>query len=510
MSTAHATFETAQDFFPTPRELAETMLAPLLARAERGEDLAILDPQAGTGDLLMPFARFTSVALYAIEQSLELRTILATRLRNDCALEGLAADDPDTRYFYRSFNRETRLAHIIGEDFFAYGPRYALDAIVMNPPFTNWTEHLQHAIDIAQPNTEIYCLFPTGQKKFLVDLDIPPEVDAEIVDCGKAFADAKRPTTIEVSYISFRMPAAAATDSLGFDFGTVPAHKGHKPVAPTLDASDETALTFAPGEVDRLVIQYEHAVRALVKFSLSWRALATLGAPFDMKPGDLINGSPVTFCDFNTALAKLQRAAWEQVFSRTKIAGFMTEAMRKKFNVFQETTAALDFNATNVRNLLQTLVDSRNQINAECILDVFKTLTRHSKHNPRAGWKTNSEHKVGKKVILPHLVTEGSSSWGVSCSYASAQTADDIDRAMCMVTGRPFDTIVRLSHSLGVFCRQSRAKQKDMPAFDTEFFAVRVFQAGTVHLVFREDIVWEAFNRAAVAAQDNAASLGRE
>src|SRR3990167_3477779 len=115
-------------FYPTPKWLARTMIAPL--NIGHGEAY-VLDPEAGKGDLLDVIRDEQRDAhLYAIEIVPELRSILEGK--------GYA---------------------VIADDFLTYVPRLHFTHIVMNPPFDDAEDHLLLAWNTLYEG-KIACIFP--------------------------------------------------------------------------------------------------------------------------------------------------------------------------------------------------------------------------------------------------------------------------------------------------------------------------------------------------------------
>ena len=69
----------------------------------------------------------------------------------------------------------------------------------------------------------------------------------------------------------------------------------------------------------------------------------------------------------------------------------------------------------------------------------------------------------------------------------------DIDRAMCVVTGKNFDQITTVARALDMSFRRGDRK---WVCWST-FFEARYFKKGTLHLKFLDPLEWEQFNIAA-------------
>lgn len=137
----------AHQFYPTPRSLAERVVA----LAEIGPDDVVLEPSAGTGAIaeLLP----KGAASTGRERTLciEASALHVAVLR----AKGLAAKQAD-------FITWAQLAHELGVHF---------DRVVMNPPFDRgqWVEHVKHAARMLSPRrgARLVAILPASAPKRL-------------------------------------------------------------------------------------------------------------------------------------------------------------------------------------------------------------------------------------------------------------------------------------------------------------------------------------------------------
>lgn len=135
------------------------------------------------------------------------------------------------------------------------------------------------------------------------------------------------------------------------------------------------------------------------------------------------------------------------------------------------------------------------------------------------GWKTNSQFKVNKKVILPSFVSVDWSSrfradWNRYNEYR------DIDKVMCFVSGLPYESLNSLSeqgreklNQMGgyKFDREATAddyenmslekavsfvRVGDSSLHESAFFQFRCYKKGTLHIIFKSEDLWARFNLA--------------
>lgn len=469
------------EFFPTPSALAWKICQPYLAAIEAGTIKSVCDPSAGKGDLLRPFVG-KHATLYAIERAPELRAILA------------AANDKEEHW-----RRDKPKPHfkVIGDDVFEYSGRHRFDLIVMNPPFSNGDDHLRRAIELLAPSGHLACILNAETVRR------PNRLQAVVVDALKAmgatfeyvsdaFKQAERKTAVEVVIIRLQR---AARDVTAFDFTGAKIEKTRSYID-DLSPSDIEGQIAKQDTIGNMALCFDNAALALEELSNCWKRaefyLNGLGIPLE-KVAPIETRSPCHPSNVNSMIDAVTEEAWVKVIDRCKLSHLFTQRMQTDFGTFMQAQGSLDFNPTNIRALLRTLMASRSQISEQCILDVFDKMCSYDKANKihHEGWKTNSAHKVNKKVILPCFI---SFSWGFNLRYGSERgELGDIDKALCHVTGKPYESIATVAQTLDDAFR----KRDGETTAESEFFRLRWFKKGTLHLVFRDPKTWELFNLAA-------------
>jgi len=81
--------------------------------------------------------------------------------------------------------------------------------------------------------------------------------------------------------------------------------------------------------------------------------------------------------------------------------------------------------------------------------------------------------------------------------YGNGEQLDDIDRALCLITGKPFDSILRIKETLQNKFKEIgriRPNQDFSNVAFSEFFEMRFWKKGTLHFIFRDKFVWQEFN----------------
>ena len=484
------------DFYPTPEDLISRMLS----RYSR-EDLSgmtILEPSAGKGD----------IADFILGRTDHYYGRSETRARNIHCCE----IDPDLRRILS--DKDFRM---VADDFLSYsGGGILYDLIIMNPPFSKGVEHVLHAWDILKAG-DLIAILPsevfrnpyTEQRKLLAR--VIQDNGGEVEDAGKAFEDAERKTSVEVSIIRLSKKNLDGMDDL-FSSSRFKSSKIDD------SAPDTVENMLAKRDVISSMEDAYHAT--LESFKTAYKALYELslcGSMFGSRMSDEGNRHGTVqeaFCrligsaklstittkkdfqevykqSFNEFVGELRRAAWEKVFDTTQMERFMTEGVKTEFRKLQSDQYSIEFCQENVMKLLDTLFLNTNKIGESAILEAFDLMTKYHKENRIhiEGWKTNDFWRVNKKVILPYIVD-----WSFGrprLSWNQEQKLNDIDRGLCFLIGKSFDTINKTARSIESGCNELQLSGS------SEFFDFRLYKKGTGHFTFRDTDLWERFNIAA-------------
>lgn len=460
------------EFFPTPSVVIEKMMEPYSLGWRSNGKLtigAILEPSAGKGDILdylkerNPHRKF-----YAIEKNPDLVSVLRGK--------GYS---------------------VIGEDFLDYELDRQVDLIVMNPPFSVGAKHLLHAWKVLE-HGEIVCLLnadtvrnPYSQERKLLGNIIEAFGSVEYI--GAAFQDAERTTPVEVAIV--RLSKVAAEDPLNFDFS----YEGSETEAnPFLDVStpDAGSELMRPNRIAAYVRQYNEGVAGFVELLKAKEKIGFfLGGVVDeyklagyIKEALEMPNKTRAYEQFRTSL---RRGVWEHILQRVGVQKYLTYDLQQKFGKFVELHGDMALSEANISSVLQTILLNTDGIMKQCVVGVFDMFTRYYKENRchTEGWKTNRSWKVNKKVILPHCVEL---TWGgdrFKFNYSYCERVVDIDKAMCYISGKALESVVTIQQAL-----ETEWKGECSGACESEFFTIRYYQKGTIHLKFKDEQLWERFN----------------
>lgn len=456
------------NFFPTPAPVIDKMIAPVLR--EYGSlrympSFQILEPSAGKGDILDRLVNVYSAnkaQVFAIEKNPELQLILSGK-------------------GYR----------VIDADFLTYGDRYAFDLILMNPPFDDGADHLLKAWDILR-NGRIVCLLnaetvrnPHTEKRKLLKTLIDAFGETEFI--GQAFKQSERPTDVEVVIVRLCKETASGVpdfDGAGMDFDA------------KVNESAFSANPLAhPNIIQALVDQYNHAARLTAEIH------ALHGQFRFYTNGVIVNEDErKAATSLNADLTNLKQQFWKYVFDKTKLGRLTTSNFRQKFEDFTQQTAQLAFSEANIMNVLGMFFQNHDRIIQECIVNVFDTATAYHEKNRvhTEGWKTNKSWKLNKRIIMPNGVSYEPKWDSWSLPWRREDFFKDIDKALCFIAGKKFEDIRSVCSAIEDRLREiGRNGIAYDGEFESEFFRIRVFKKGTVHLDFKDLDLLAKFNIAA-------------
>lgn len=461
-----------KEFYPTP----DTVIQKMLNQTKIKSDTYILEPSAGKGDILDYISnnyRYDRPKMYAIEKNPELRMILNEK-------------------HYK----------VVGDDFLEYNSDMHFDYILMNPPFSNGDEHLLHAWDILHTG-EIICLLNTAtfqnphtkRRKQLLELIAE---NGEVWHLGKAFDTAERKTNVDVSMVVLNK---VGEDRFNFDI------KYDKEQKTTLDEETLNNQIATKDVIENLVTFYDSSKETVIDFLKSYQKIKFYTDPLIKKmyheERDLL--IETMKCNnlnesYNYFLEDLKRRAWNKVLDQPSINKLVTTKVREDLSEFIRQKGDMDFTKRNIQNIITELMLNKENIFFKCVTDTFERMCSFDKDNKVhiEGWKTNSAYKVNKRVIMPYFIkyyNYGRNSFSVD--WGTGLNIDDIDKAMCLIDGKDYESITTIRDALE---KQFRIVEVDNyrngknNKCESHYFNLKFFKKGTLHLQFRDDKVWEQFN----------------
>lgn len=454
-----------RQLYPTPK--------PTIARMVEGLDLRdkrIIDPSAGRGDIL-DYVK-TNTGRHFRGEFYSSRTHLF-------AIE----IDPDLRQVLTGKGYK-----VIDSDFLHYDGQRYFDFFLMNPPFEEGAEHLLHAWDISH-GALIRCLLNaetirnpyTQERKRLAHL-ISQYGSVEYL--GQPFLDSDNPTAVEVVMVTLQDTREKESFRLDFDPATIGGER--------LDLTDEAGNELASSNIfENYESRHQAALAAFKDLLAARQRVAYYFDPLltgrartaaSVIKDALDKPSPdAAYEDFLVTSTEL---AWDHVFEKTKLGHVTTESVRREIEKMKAQQGDMAFSASNMEDLFFLLAGNREQIMVNCVLEAFDLMTRYYNENKAyvEGWKTNSGYRVGK-FILPYM----GSSWGDGVSYDRIRNLDDIEKALCFLSGKKFGDITHMST---IYDRKGHHGQW----MTSEFFETKLFKRGTMHFKWRDERLCTDFN----------------
>ncbi len=464
----------SEEFFPTPAPVIVQMLAKISKEAKY-----FLEPQAGKGDIAEAITKcnYHGRKVDCIEHSPELCAVLQDK------------DFP-----------------IVGHDFLTYDGVCYYDAIMMNPPFSNGDAHLLKAWGFMHSG-EIVCLLNeetiknpyTKDRKRLVSI-IEEHGNVEYI--GDCFSVAERQTGVRVAMVYLKKTSEDDSLDLWDD------QKQEKSVNDNISADDSL-----PAVIDRLGnMQHfydktnEHMFKAFqhIRKASSYMEANSLDPKYDC---DIERILGLATKNMNTAKAEFTRKhrnkAWHQVFSKMEFHKMLDQKQRSELLRDVDRNGNIPFTKENIKGTLKNVFAQRQRLFEQSVANVFDELCRYydGNTNHKEGWKTNDNYKINKKIIFPYGCTfEKGYGRYFSTRYGHQMDIyNDLDRVLCVMTGIEFEkcgTIGKaLSRKFEILGREVHSPFDNVT--ESQFFEIKFFMKGTVHLKFKDNAHWTLFNKTA-------------
>lgn len=451
------------DFFPTPDEVIGQMFN--YGSSPTGK--IIFEPSAGKGNIVDFCKMMGAKEVIACEKHPELRAIVGQKCK------------------------------LIGADFLQVTSDMVshINMIVMNPPFSADEEHIIHAWDIAPSGCEILALCnynsinrPTNRKQKVLAETVQQFGHYECF--GQCFEEAERQTGVEVGFIRMLKPASEKDDFAGyFDMDD----------ADSIDKTEEGITTY--NYVQDIVSRY---VDALKKFAHVTAVEADMNDTISVFSSSIMfkpvsssskDDHRYTEIDFDGFRKRLQSAAWKMIFGKFEMEKYVTRGVREDLNRFIETQQNVPFTVKNVYKMLQMVVGTRKDRMDKVLVEAFERICSFSDQNSTAGetWRTNSNYKINRKFIHPRIC-EFDSRWPeehVKVDYRSYEYIDDIVKAICFLTGKPYSS--DYNDTLRGYVQDKKPLWGEW--MDWGFFRIKGFKKGTMHFEFLDQKVCDEFNR---------------
>lgn len=376
----------------------------------------------------------------------------------------------------------------------------------MNPPFRNGEKHLLHAWDILHEGDLVCLLNADSMRNVQVERII--EQHGEVVELGRCFEDAFRETSVNVAMVRLHKKAKPITFEV---FG---------------GAEDQDKATFDDGgfgsqvatrnTIGNLVMMFDRAREVYARMlplaaELKFYA-AQLAPKHDVQWHKAAEDAIFTSdqdAAYNAFVEALKTDAWQKVFELTKMRNLMSAKVKEDFDKQKGEMLRMAFSDENISNAVYALLSNGPAILRQCVLEAFEIMTRFDKANRvhAEGWKTNDAWRVNKRVIIPYGIDEFSLNCGIPyIGYQKETQLDDVDRALAYLEGRKLEDVKTIVQAFRAhvgpetgtrrYSGPERRLNEDWPGtkFESEYFIIKAFKKGTIHLLFKDEYLWERFN----------------
>ncbi|MBT0572480.1 DUF4942 domain-containing protein [Riemerella anatipestifer] len=450
-----------QDFYPTPREVLDLMELDV-------NNKIILEPSAGKGNIIDYLKEYGAKEVLFCEINKDLAEICKNK------------------------------ANQIGTDFLELKPEAVagVEAIIMNPPFSEFRKHFLHAWNIAPDGCEIVSLCNydsvSDRGSFLREkeeiLNII-EAYGYKSDLGNVFSNAERQTDVSIGLIKVYKPITS--ESLNFDdyFDNTGGFD--------IDSSEEGIIRYS--EIDSLVNSYKGIAKYSEKLfedaELFMQMAKSCGVGVSIKIGVELKENKINRQLF---LREVQVQLWHKVFKLFNIEKYVTSSVAKDLEAWVRYKSQTPFTKRNIFKMIEIIYGTKDHNFKRSLVEAIDNYTRHTKENRYSveGWATNSGHLLNRKFIVPNMckVRWCKNNHLRVDSSGYMENFNDLLKVLCSLEGKNYDKIERLN----AWEEFERGIWHDM-----EFFRYKGFKKGTMHFEFKDKNVWERLNRAYAQAKGN-------
>jgi hypothetical protein len=449
-----------KDFFPTPFEIAYKMIDPYRWMSKP----YILEPSVWKWDIAKVIKNaFRDCKIFWIESEPELAQIA----KEHCT--------------------------IIWNDFLEFQTDIDFDLIIMNPPFSNWDEHFLKAWETIK-NWSIACLLnsetinnPYSEKRKLIQ-KIIHDNNWTIEQLWSCFVSAERKTWVEVVLVR----VSKVTDRI-FQFGWFEADKvDYEEIRETWIATLNKCKNIVE-LYQKTKEQYAQWV-ALIRNAHSMAN--SIAKNYELKPFEIANECWTVKNIVQNYTDKLKYWIWNMIFEELNIWNKLTSKVKADFMYKLKEQWNVAISEQNIQLFVQAIFENWSQIMEQVIIEVFDIFTRYYDENRFhvEWWKTNDKWKVNKKIILPNYITYEKTFDSFHLSY-HRWSGDilDIDRCMAHIMWKDIKQIKTLEQTL-----RNMFNEKEM-TWESEFFKIKIFKKGTLHIEFMDHFLWQEFNMRATS-----------
>lgn len=471
------------EFYPTPKELVEKMVADINWNMVN----TILEPSAGKGDILD--------ALKEVEVVVEKRHNWRYKPFDNGNID-IDCVEVDTNLQHILRGKGYRVVH---DDFLTFHTYKKYDLIIMNPPFSCADQHLAKAMQMQRNGGSIVCLmnaetiknpYTNLRKELVKKLD---EYQADISFIKHAFSGAERKTDVEIAVVKVSIPQKEEPSEI---------YENLKKAAQHEEYNAESGTDLVLGDyIKAAVSMFNVEVASGIELIRQYKNLEPYILDSFEKESDTLRNPILELRVFgdnhkisvNSYVEQVRLKYWKGLFMNPLFTGNFTSNLIRKYNGLVDGLKDYDFSEHNINMIMLDMRKKMKQSIEDTIMKMFDRLSaQHSWYKETAnnihyynGWATNKAHKVNKKVILPCYGVF--SSWNNSFqSYQAVDTLRDIEKIFDFFDGN-------MTSYVDMY-KVVNAAQENPKNIECKYFTVTFYKKGTVHITFRNLDLLEKFN----------------
>lgn len=480
------------DFYPTPISLIQKLLEGL----ELNKFDSILDLGAGKGDI-------SDYIREHVNDAIDGRRHWDYRRNVEIDVVEI---HPDLQHILRG--KEYRLIH---DDILTFQTRKSYDLIVANFPFSIGDKCLTIAIDLLERfGGELRCFVnaetiknshSTLRQVLVRKLE---KLNANIEFLEGEFESAERTTSVEVALIKLSIEKKKEFSILLNHLKKSQKHETEIQQSSAIMETDyvRTFVSLFNAECDTVIklLKEYYAFLPHIKDSLKKQdGDRDYSKPIiELKIKDRSAGSSISD-DINNYLKAARSKYWELLINDGRFRGQFTSNILKELDEKLKELEDYDFSVFNITELYKDLQSKLVKGVEKAILDLFDTLTAKHSYYPECtenvwyynGWKTNTAHKINKKVILPMhgLEKDWCNSKKAKFNYYTDDKLTDMVKVFNYLSREKMEGVRQL---VGNSIRYADTHQDfDL---DLRYFRIKFYKKGTAHIWFKDLELLEKFN----------------
>lgn len=474
----------SEDYYPTPDKLLDEITAGI-----NWEDVKyILEPSAGKGNICDWLKK-------------EKTRIVHSERYGDCEYKYHLELDIDCIEIEPEFRAilKDKGYRVIQDDFLKLHTYKHYDLILMNPPFSVGSRHLQKALEVQKTSGgSIICILNaetirnpyTHERQALQKL--LKEYGAEIEYYEYAFSESENPTEVEIAVVKVTVPAPERKTTI-FESLREKEYEEYERLQETNELAERDLVKSFVALYNR---ELEWGLRLYEEY-LELRSKAMDGqSQIRIRVGNDDGYGDDREFRVNTYVREIRRKYWDKLFKHPRITGKLTSNLQSKYLSQVNTFAEYDFSEYNIKTVQIEIAQSLIQGVEDSIIGLFDELSHKHSWSEELdlgnihyynGWKSNSSWKINKRVVIPLQVFDDNQFSHIN-RYNGIMRLADIERVLNYLdSGETAEQGLRseLEHCLKTGITRN---------ISLKYFDVTFYKKGTCHITFTNERLLKKFN----------------